>query len=127
LKIKEKNLLRVLKPFLEEQGIHYKKEISFLERRIDIVGARGEDLFAFELKVSDWKRVLSQAITCKICCDYSYIAIWHENCPENLEKFEMYGIGVLAVSSIIDKRLEAKKSSITHKTLVKNMKSMIQI
>ena len=126
MKIREKNLLRVLKPFLEEQGIQYKKEVTFLERRIDIVGMRGEEIFAFELKVSDWKKVLSQAITCKICCDYSYIAMWHEHCPEDLEKFEMYGIGVLAVSSVIEKRLEAKKSSIKHRTLVKGMKSMIK-
>ena len=126
MKIKERNLLKILKPFLEEQGIHYKKEVSFLERRIDIVGMRGEDIFTFELKVSDWKKVLSQAITCKICSDYSYIAIWHKNCPEDLDKFEMYGIGVLAVSSVIEKRLEAKKSLIKHKTLIKGMKSMIK-
>ncbi|GAG86802.1 unnamed protein product [marine sediment metagenome] len=74
--VKEITLLRRINKYLKLEGFLYKNEITFLERRIDVIGLKEKKIFTFELKVKDWKKALEQAITCKICSHYVYEISW---------------------------------------------------
>lgn len=56
---------------------------------------------AFEAKLSNWKRAMTQAYRYKWFADYSYVVLdeAHSNQPiKNISKFENYNIGLLTIS-----------------------------
>lgn len=121
--VKEITLLRRINKYLKLEGFLYKNEITFLERRIDVIGLKEKKIFTFELKVKDWKKALEQAITCKICSHYVYVAFWYDYLPQNLKIFEEYGIGVMSINNSVNIIIEAKKSDIIHKSLLNKIRN----
>ncbi|MFX0172053.1 MAG: hypothetical protein ACFE9L_09040 [Candidatus Hodarchaeota archaeon] len=123
--MKEKSLFKKFKLFLEENEYIYKQEVTFLERKIDLAAIKDNKIFSFELKVNDWKSVLSQAITCKICSNYSYVALWHACTPQDLSAFESYGIGVFTIEETTKLLIDAQESNITHHSLLEETRRII--
>lgn len=78
------------------------KEVPLARKRIDLVFVRYRPnrTISIELKVSDWKAALWQAIVNFQICDESYIAIWHSfvhRAERQAGLLGSYGIGLIAV------------------------------
>lgn len=116
--IKEIDVLNQVNKYLREKGFLYKNEVKFLERKIDIVGVKNKRVIAIEVKIKNWKKALQQAITCKLCSHYVYVAFWQRYLPKNLSIFENYGIGIMSVNGFVEIINKPKKSEIVHKDLL---------
>lgn len=116
--IKEIEVLNQVNEYLNNQGFFYKNEVNFLERKIDVIGVKNKKVIAIEVKVRNWKKALQQAITCKLCSHYVYVAFWHKYLPKNLSIFENYGIGVMSVNGFVEIVNKPKKSKIVHEKLL---------
>ena len=98
---KESQLLKPVAKFAKQQGFGLqKRELPFYEYRIDLYGFCADEnaTIAVELKLTDWRRALEQAVLYQLCSDYVYIAM-----PERFVgrvdtgKLESQGIGLIAV------------------------------
>jgi hypothetical protein len=119
--IKEIDVLNQVNEYLKKNGYSYKNEVNFLERRIDVVGIKNKKITAIEVKVNNWKKALQQAITCKLCSHYVYVAFWHKYLPKNLSHFENYGVGVMSVNGSVEIINKPKKSEIIHQSLLNDI------
>jgi hypothetical protein len=98
---KESQLLKPVAKFAQQQGfclqIH---ELPFYEYRIDLYGfcADENSTVAIELKLTDWRRALHQAMLYQLCSDYVYIAM-PECSVGRVDKAELQsqGIGLISV------------------------------
>lgn len=125
--IKETEIVNRVNQYLKNNGFSYKNEVKFLERKIDIVGVKNRKVVAIEAKVKDWKKALQQAITCKLCSHYVYVAFWHQCLPQNMFVFEKYGIGVMSVNGFVKIIKKAKKSDMIHKALINEMLKQVGV
>jgi len=97
-------------------------------KRIDLVTRTNNQLIGIEVKVADWKTSLKQAYSNLFAVDYSYVAVWHDTIPKmNLNIFEEFGIGVLAVNGTCDLIQKARKSHLTVKEKKKYVKKQCEI
>lgn len=66
-------------PLFLSHGLSFVEEFAFLGRSVDLAGVScvTSELFAVEVKVHDWKRVLWQARHCQVFADRVYVALWH--------------------------------------------------
>jgi hypothetical protein len=75
-----------------------KRELPIGLRRIDIVGLKGREIIAVELKLRDWRGALGQAWRNRVCSHWSYVALPYVVASHiATEEFKRYGIGVWAV------------------------------
>jgi hypothetical protein len=123
--IKEIDILNQVNEYLKKNGYSYKNEVKFLERRIDVIGVKKKEVLAIEIKIKNWKKALQQAITCKLCSHYVYVAFYHKYLPKNLSYFENYGIGVMSVNDSVEIINKSKKSEIIHKSLLNDILKQI--
>lgn len=66
--------------------------------RADIAVMVADKVLTIEVKRSDWKRAIGQAVLNRYCADHSYIALWESRINQHvLSEAEAWGIGVLAV------------------------------
>lgn len=68
-------------------------------------------LFAFEMKLSDWKNGLNQAIRYKSYADKSYLGLWNKHINSALreeELFRKHNIGLISVGDKEDSTVEIK-------------------
>ena len=78
------------------------EELPFYEYRIDLYGfsKRNDTTFAVELKLSDWRRALEQAMMYQLCSDHVYVAM-----PETValrvdqSQFATSGVGLIGVQT----------------------------
>lgn len=70
----EEDLRPIVTRFLEQQGMEVHDEVPLNGRVADLVGL-GDGLTAVELKLSDWKTGLRQAICYQVACDRSYLCL----------------------------------------------------
>jgi len=101
--IAEKILEKKFSEFLSKRSwCSVSNQVALSRKRIDVV-AKSKSLnkiWAFEIKVKDWKTALRQANLNVIACDLSYVAIWHKykNAPmKNRKIFEKHGIGLVVI------------------------------
>ncbi len=83
--------------FLHRDGMKVHHEVRFNGRIADIVGV-GQDLAAVELKLTDWKQGLRQAMAYQLACTRSYLCLPFERALKMASKshyFEKEGVGVL--------------------------------
>ncbi|MFQ5837443.1 MAG: hypothetical protein ACE5HJ_01505 [Thermoplasmata archaeon] len=93
----EKELRRPVEHFLKESGMEVLHEVSINGRIADVVGV-SKDLIAIELKLTDWRRGLRQAMSYQLACDRSYLCLpFHEalRMTYKAHYFEKEGVGVL--------------------------------
>jgi hypothetical protein len=98
---KEKQLLKPVAKFAQEQGFCLQEhELPFYEYRIDLYGfsAHQNSTVAFELKLTDWRRALEQALLYQVCSDYVYIAMPERSAGKvDVAKLRSQGIGLISV------------------------------
>lgn len=67
--------------------------------RTDILMLWGGELSGVEVKLSDWRRALAQAVLNRYCVDRSYIAMWGSVISENVvREAHRHGVGVISVT-----------------------------
>jgi len=68
--------------------------------RTDVVFLAGDEVIGVEVKMTDWRRAIFQALLNRYCVDRSYIALWTGRVTTNvLSEAIQWGVGVLAVSA----------------------------
>ena len=70
----EADLRPVVTRFLEGRGMEVHAEVPLNGRIADLVGL-GEGLTAVELKLSDWRTGLRQAMCYQVACEESYLCL----------------------------------------------------
>ena len=87
--------------FAQQQGYCLQEhELPFYEYRIDLYGfsTRRNSTVAFELKLTDWRRALEQALLYQLCSDYVYIAMPERSAERvDVAKLQSQGIGLISV------------------------------
>jgi hypothetical protein len=98
---KEKQLLKPVAKFAQEQGFCLQEcELPFYEYRIDLYGfsVHHNSTVAFELKLTDWRRALEQALLYQLCSDYVYIAMPERSAGKvDVTELKSQGIGLISV------------------------------
>ena len=116
----ENSLKELFLSYIAKKGYQCNTEVKILERRIDIVGKKRKKTTAFELKISDWKKAIQQAMTTKLCVDYSYV-VFSSDFEHRLDysDFSERGIGLFLVSDKgeIKKAIEPKRSKLINPSL----------
>ena len=95
--MKEADLRPVVTRFLERQGMEVHAEVPLNGRIADLVGL-GEELTAVELKLTDWRRGLRQAMCYQVACEESYLCFPFPKALRLLSKshyFQREGVGLL--------------------------------
>jgi hypothetical protein len=95
--VKEADLRPVVTRFLEGKGMEVHAEVPVNGRIADLVGL-SDGLTAVELKLTDWRRGLRQAICYQIACEESYLCFPFPRALRLLSKshyLEREGIGLL--------------------------------
>lgn len=98
-------------------------EAEFFERRIDLYAfsRKLNKSIAVEMKLSNWKKALNQALIYQLCSDYVYLAMpISAMAAIEVGKIKGYGIGLIAIydSGVCKRILEAKKSKYVKKNYI---------
>ncbi|MFA5771120.1 MAG: hypothetical protein WC974_00080 [Thermoplasmata archaeon] len=114
----EAKLVDVVKhSFVKNRFIVY-TEVPMLSKKIDVVciNPNTNDVYAIEAKMHKWRRALQQALTYRLCSDFSYIAIPEENSDKvDTDLLSKYGIGLIVVhKNGITVPQEASVSNVLH-------------
>jgi hypothetical protein len=89
--------------------------VSFLGSWIDLYGRLDDETsIAIELKVSDWKRALAQAVRVRNSAHIVYVGLWSPYVhravtPEATAAFEAAGVGLLSVNGSVNVRLPGQR------------------
>lgn len=98
---KESQLLKPVAKFAQQQGFCLQEhELPFYEYRIDLYGfsAHSDSTIAVELKMTDWRRALEQALLYQLCSDYVYIAMPERSAGKvDTAELRSQGIGLISV------------------------------
>jgi len=114
----ESELAEPVGRFLEAQGYDVSYEVHFNGRIADVIGVKGDEVVAVELKLRDWRTAHRQAMAYQVGCQRSYIGVPLETALLALRRdrhaFETSGTGVLAVDGgsvreIVPARLHANR------------------
>lgn len=113
--IPEAALYPVVAKWLAGQGFLCWRDVSFLGRWIDVYAIHQEtgETVAVELKVTDWKRGLRQALQARSAAHRTYLAMWapfvHRAMTESaLTALSSNGIGLLSVNGKCEVRRECQ-------------------
>ncbi len=117
--VSETYLKEPVKDLITKMYGHY----DLLLEEFPITGTRSADLVfvydtepyivAVELKISDWKSALKQALCNKPFARYSYVAIqWKKKRKIDKKLFEKFGIGLIAVNGYAEIIVKPKESKI---------------
>jgi hypothetical protein len=83
---------------LGENIIWAREARSHGRARTDVLLMRDAEVITIEVKRSDWKRAVLQAVLNRYCADRSFIALWASHVTDEvLEEAGRRGLGVLAV------------------------------
>ena len=118
--MKEIELKKLFLEYLERKKYVICIEVQFLERKIDVVARKRRKTIAFELKIKNWQKAFQQAVSTKICADYSYIVFFEDYFHRiNLELLKKEGLGLLLINEEgkITTKLEPKKSNLINPSL----------
>jgi hypothetical protein len=96
-RVLEEDLRRPVAEFLQKDGMRVMHEVPINGRIADLVGV-GEVLIAVELKLTDWKTGLRQAMAYQLACERSYLCMpFHQalRVVYRAHYLEKEGIGLL--------------------------------
>ncbi len=95
--MKEADLRPLVTRVLQRQVLQVHAEVPLNGRIADLVGL-GDELTAVELKLTDWRRGLRQAICYQVACEESYLCFPFPKALRLLSKshyFQREGVGLL--------------------------------
>lgn len=122
--ISENLVQNQVKEHFEHECFTVYEEVPMLGNRIDIVATKkgGSEVIAVEVKVSDWKRAVQQAVLYRLVADRVYVAIWEDFVHRvDFDVLRHFGIGVLEVNGYAKCVLPARTSRIIHETVRKRV------
>lgn len=98
--MRESDLAAPIRKFMRQElgCTRIKKELNVGSHRIDLVGLKGEEIIAVELKLHDWRHIIKQAWRNRVCSHWSYVAL-PVNVTDHIitKEFERFGIGICTV------------------------------
>jgi hypothetical protein len=98
----EASLLAPVSRFVRGRGFDkQREEVRFYEYRIDLYGyaMRSDLTVAIELKLTDWKKAVQQALVYQLCADKVYVAMPQESCLKaDRRVLEQFGIGLIGIT-----------------------------
>jgi hypothetical protein len=101
---KESQLLVPVARFAKLKGFGLQAvELPFYEYRIDLYGysRRRNATVAIELKLTDWRRALRQALLYQLCSDLVYIAMPARSAKRvEVSELREYGIGLISINDL---------------------------
>lgn len=108
---RESDLVGPVRSFLESRGYAVLDEVLVGGRRADLVGV-GDAVAAVELKLSDWRTALRQAMAYQLGAEYAWVAMPLAGAAVAFryrDRFEREGVGLIGVvgpecRSLIDPR-----------------------
>lgn len=135
----ELELIKPVYDYLKKQGYNVYKEAKIGFHRADLLGFKGDEVVAVELKLTEWKKAIVQVKNYMFGADYVYLAVPLFKSYNILRKAEYFfkkeGIGFLIINektsnvSEIIKPLKSKKkiASITKKEIIKSKRSRVKV
>ncbi len=96
----EEDLKAGLKSFFRSHGYRAYTEVRMINRWVDLVAVKENEIVAVELKISDWKQALRQAVAYQLGADYSFVAMPFKhacNAYKNRYWFQKEGVGLIAI------------------------------
>jgi hypothetical protein len=96
----EEELARPVTDWLEDDGFEVRREIPILGRRADLVGSRDDAVAAVEMKMTNWREALCQAIAYQLAADRAWVAMpLTAACRAYCHRwqFEAQRVGLLAI------------------------------
>lgn len=97
----ESMLVKPVVRFILGRGFtQHKNEVQFYECRIDLYGFshRNNLALAIELKLTNWRRAIRQALRYQLCADLVYVAVPKETVSTiDLSQLDGNGIGLIQV------------------------------
>jgi hypothetical protein len=112
---KENEMRPLIHSFVESRNYQVFHEKRLFSRKIDVVGVRGDEVCAIEIKIHDWRRAIEQAFLNLRVADYSYVALPEMCCVRMNGKLtdEVYGtgIGLISVDGYAKEVVEAVASN----------------
>lgn len=97
----EEALRDPVRHWLVAQGFTVRDEVRFNGRVADLVGVRGDDVVAVELKLRDWKGAHVQAKAYQVGAPRTFVALPLARAlkvhPAKTSRFEDSGVGLLGV------------------------------
>ena len=96
----EADLCGPITGWLHDAGFAVRAEVSILGRRADLVGLRGTNVTAIEMKLDRWAEALRQAIAYQLAADRVWVAMPLAAAFRPYRErwmFEAQGVGLLAV------------------------------
>lgn len=105
----------VMRYFKNRSFTSQRVEAEFFDRRIDLYAfsKKLNKSVAVELKLSNWKKALNQALIYQLCSDYVYLAMPSKSMNSvEINRIKSYGVGIIAVynSGFCKRILPAKRS-----------------
>ncbi len=94
---RESDLSAPVSRWLEGRGYTVYAEVPHYSSAIDLVGWRGDELVAVELKLTLSHKVRYQAMLAQTCCDQCYVAVGTKPRRSSLEACREVGLGVLSL------------------------------
>ncbi len=117
----EAELVEIVKEYFLKNNFKINTEVQMYSKRIDVVciDLVTQEVYAIEVKLKNWKRAIQQALTYRLCADYSYIAIPGEIYHNiDMKHISQHGIGVIAITQgEVNIRKPALKSTIINENL----------
>jgi hypothetical protein len=98
--IYEEDLKGGLKSFFRSHGYRAYTEVRMINRWVDLVAVKEDEVVAVELKISDWKQALRQAVAYQLGADYTFVAMpFKHACKayKNRYWFQKEGVGLIAI------------------------------
>lgn len=120
--ISENELYPIIIDYFSQKGFKCYREVKYYTRKIDIIATKKNQICAIEAKIANWQKALQQALTCKICAQEVYIAMWHDfihRIPK--KKVKKYGLGLLEINGEVKEIIKPKKSKLFYKPVSKEV------
>lgn len=95
--MKESDLYRPVKAWLEAQGFRVVPEVPVLYSAIDVVGVREDAVVGIEMKLCLSEKVIRQGWNLQMACDRGYLAVASKPRSVSIEQAKKLGLGVLRV------------------------------
>lgn len=96
----EEDLKAGMKSFFRNLGYRAYTEVRMIARWVDLVAVKDDEVVAVELKLSDWKQAIRQAVAYQLGADFSFVAMPFENACKaykNRYWFTREGVGLIAI------------------------------
>ena len=96
----ENDLRSPIREWLRSEGFECADELVVGDRRADVVGFREDSVVAVELKLTDWRTALRQAMAYQVAADRAWVAMPLAHASRafcHRGRFEAEGVGLLAV------------------------------